>query len=239
MRCFAWTALLFMATPAFAQMTMPLPAPQDDATVLHLSEFAERVMKQDRIVVSLRAEAAGSEARRVQDEINRRMNAALERVRKEAAIKAETRGYWVSQERPANQAPRWRGQQTLILTSLDMAAALALAGELQQGGLIMSGLSFELAPETARAAEGELTTEAINRLRERTDRIAASMNMAVKNIRNIRVGQVGGQMPPRPMMAFQRGAETASSSPPVGEPGDTAVRVNVEAEVVLVPRGRP
>lgn len=238
MRSLAWAAFLFLAAPALAQTTVPLPSPQEDATVLHLSEFAERVIKQDRIVVTLRAEAAGTEASRVQSEINRRMTAALERARNETAIRAETRGYWVSQERPANAPPRWRGQQTLILTSLDTVATLALAGELQQGGLIMSGLNFELARETARAAEDELTAEAIKRLRERTERVALTMNLAVKNIRDLRVGQVGGQMPPR-TMAFQRAEAAGGAAPPVGEPGDTTVRVNVDAEVVLIPRGRP
>lgn len=237
MRAFAWTVFLLLATPALAQTSVPLPPPED-ATVLHLSEFAERIIKQDRIVLQLRAEATGGDAGRVQAEINRRMTAALERVRGETAVRAETRGYWVSQERPANTPPRWRGQQTLILTSRDVAVTLTLAGELQQGGLIMSGLSFELAPETARAAEDELTAEAIKRLRERTERVAQTMGMTVRNMRDLRIGQVGGQMPPRPMMRAEAAA-AGGAPPPAGEPGDTTVRVNVDAEVVLIQRARP
>jgi predicted secreted protein len=111
---------------------------------------------------------------------------------------------------------------------------LALAGELQQGGLAMSGMNFDLLPETARAAEDELTAEALKRLRERAARVAAAMALNIRNIRDVRVGQVGGQMPPRPMMT--RAEAAGSAAHPVAEAGETAVRATVDAEVVLVPR---
>lgn len=225
--------LILLSLPVAAQAPLPVPGARDDsATVLHLGEFAERTLRQDRLTVQLRAEASGPDAARVQAEINRRMTAALDASRRISAVRAETRGYWVNQERPQNQAPRWRGQQTLVLTSTDTAAALALAGELQQSGLLMSGMHFDLSPEATRAAEDELTAEAIRRLRERTDRVAATMNMQVRNIRDMRVGQAGGGGP-RPMMMR---AEAASAAPPVAEPGETVVRVSVDAEIVLAPR---
>lgn len=226
-------AIMLLVGTAAAQTT----APRDDGTtVLHLGEFAERVLRQDRLAVQLRAEVTGPDAARVQADINRRMAAALDKARTAAGVRAETRGYWVHQERPQNAPARWRGQQMLVLTSDDAAAVLALAGELQQGGLVMSGMNFDLAPETARAAEDELTVEALKRLRERAARVAAAMDLAVRNIRDLRVGQVGGQMPPRPMMMR---AEAAAAPPPVAEPGETTVRVNVDAEIVLAPRSPP
>lgn len=231
---FAFCVLL-LAAPAAAQTA----APRDDGTtVLHIGDFAERVLRQDRLTIQLRAEVTGPDAARVQGEINRRMTAALERARDVKSVRAETRGYWVHQERPQNAPVRWRGQQMLVLTSGDTAAALALAGELQQNGLVMSGMNFDLSPETARAAEDELTAEALKRLRERAARVAAAADLSVRNIRDLRVGQVGGQMPPRPML-MQAEARAAAASPPAAEPGETTVRVNVDAEIILAPRGKP
>jgi uncharacterized protein len=229
---------LLLSLPAAAQTPLPMPGARDDgSTVLHLGEFAERTLRQDRLTVQLRAEASGPDAARVQSEINRRMTAALEQARRISTVRAETRGYWVNQERPANQAVRWRGQQMMVLTSTDTPAALALAGELQQAGLVMSGMNFDLSPEATRAAEDELTAEAIRRLRERTDRVATTMGLQVRNIRDLRVGQAGGGSGPRPMM--MRAEAAGGPAPPVAEPGETTVRVSVDAEVVLAARSHP
>lgn len=228
----------FLVAPALAQTPQPVPGVRDDSvTALHLSEFAERTLRQDRLTAQLRAEATGTDAARVQAEINRRMTAALEAARRVSSVRAETRGYWVNQERPANQAPRWRGQQTLVLTSTDTAAVLALAGELQQAGLVMSGMHFDLSPEATRAAEDELTAEAIRRLRERTERVATTMGLHVRNMRELRVGQAGSGGGPRPMM--MRAEAASAAAPPVAEPGETVVRVSVDAEIVLGSRARP
>jgi predicted secreted protein len=219
-------------------MAQTPPAARDDGgTVLHLGEFAERILRQDRLTVNLRVEASGPDASRVQGEINRRMTAALEQARRVPAVRAETRGYWVNHERPQNAPARWRGQQMLVLISTDTAAALALADELQQAGLIMSGMHFDLSPEATRAAEDELTAEAIRRLRERIERVAATMGQPVRHIRDLRVGQAGGGPGPRPMM--MRAEATSSAAPPVAEPGETTVRISVDAEAVLAPRTRP
>lgn len=234
MRALAIALSILLSLPAAAQTP---PAAPDGSTVLHLGEFAERTLRQDRLTVQLRVEASGPDAGRVQGEINRRMTAALEQARRAPAVRAETRGYWVNHERPQNAPARWRGQQMLVLTSTDTAATLALAGELQQGGLIMSGMSFDLSPEATRAAEDELTTEAIRRLRERVERVAATMNLQVRHIRDLRVGQAGGGQGPRPMM--MRAEAAAAAAPPVAEPGETTVRVSVDAEAVLIPRARP
>lgn len=226
-------AIVLSAGSAAAQA--PAPAPRDEGTtVLHLSEHAERVLRQDRLTIQLRADVSGPDAARVQTEINRRMTAALERTRAVAGVRAETRGYWVNQERPQNAPARWHGQQMLVLTSGEAATALALAGELQQSGLVMSGLHFDLSPQAARAAEDELTVEALKRLRERAGRVAAALDLAVRRLRDVRVGQVGGQMPPRPVL--MRAEAASAAAPPVGEPGETTVRVSVDAEVILAPR---
>jgi predicted secreted protein len=166
------------------------------------------------------------------------MTAALDRARAVPSVRADIRGYWVSQERLNNAPLRWRGVQMMTLTGADSGALLALAGELQQGGLVMSGMSYDLAPETTRAAEDELTAEALQRLRDRANRVAAAMGLSVRSFRDVRVGNVGGDRPPRPVM--MREAMAASTMPPpVAEPGETTVQVTVEADVVLGPATRP
>jgi predicted secreted protein len=212
--------------------------PPEDATVLHLSESAQRVLRQDRLSLQMRAEITGPDATKVQTEINRRMTAALERARTAPSVRADARGYWVQQERPEKGAAQWRGTQTLGLTGPDSGALLVLAGELQQAGLLLTNLSYEVAPDTARAVEDELTAEAVKRVRERADRVATTMGLTVRGFREIRVGNVNSNPGPRPMMA-RMAPSAASAPPPVAEPGETTVQVTVEADVLLAPRARP
>jgi predicted secreted protein len=231
---------VFCATLAVATLMIALPAsaaPQDidqGLTVLHLSESADRAIRRDRIRAQLRVEATGGNAKQVQAEINRRMSGALEKVKAVAGIKPETGGYSVYEERQQNVASRWRGSQGLTLLDRDFAELLAIVGDLQNDGVAVSSLSFELLPETARGAQDELTTEALKRLSDRAERIAADLHLAIVRYRDIKVGNVGGDRP-IPIRAMTMAGAAAPSASPVAEAGDTIVQVSVDAEVVLGP----
>jgi uncharacterized protein len=226
----------FAASAVAAIAAEPDNAP-DSATVLHLSETADRQIPRDRLHAQLRVDATGAGARQVQAEINKRMASAVDRARAVAGIKIETGGYSVYEDRQPNVAVKWRGSQTLSLTGSDFAQVLALAGDLQGDGLAVSGMVFELAPETARAGQDELTTEALRRLRQRAERIAADLQMTVLRLRSVRVGNVGGDQPQFPfqMRAMTAPAAAMKMPDPVAEGGDARVQVSVEADVLLMP----
>lgn len=228
------------ATLAVAMLMVALSAaaaPQDidqGLTVLHLSESADRAIRRDRLRAQLRVEATGSNAKQVQAEINRRMTTALEKVKAVAGIKPETGGYSVYEERQQNVASRWRGSQGLTLLDRDFSELLAIVGDLQSDGLAVSSLSFELLPETARGAQDELTTEALKRLSDRAERIAADLHLAIVRYRDIKVSNVGGDRR-MPFGAMAMAAGATQSPPPVAEAGDAIVQISVDAEVVLGP----
>jgi predicted secreted protein len=227
MRRLALALLLLAPGLAFAQTSAP------GETLLTLRESAERELPQDRLVASLRVEATAPTAAAVQAEVNRRMEAALARAKTVAGVRVETHGYWTHEERPAGQPRRWRGQAGLQLSGADTAALLALAGGLQESGLAMSGMRFELTPAAARAAQDELTAEALTRLRARGDKAAEALGLRVTGLRHVRVGDTSGEAPrPRPMM---RATAASADATPVAEPGTTTVRVEVEADLVLAP----
>ena len=219
------------AGPGEAQTT----APQDSATTLHLEERAERMVPRDRLRAVLRVDATGADPGKLQGEINRRMAAALDRARGAAGITVATGGYAVYQERPDPKAPpRWHGTQSLSLVGRDAAAVLALTGALQQDGLVIGALSYELSSEAARSVEDELTATALARLRERGARIAAALNLAVERLRDLRVGNATGTQPvPRAAMSAMKA--DAPMPLPVAEPGEATVSITVDADLVLAP----
>jgi len=200
------------------------------ATVLHLSQTAERTLARDLLRVELRVEETGSDPRAVQTAINRRMTAALDRARQAEGVRVETGSYHVGEERPTNRAPTWRGRQSMILKSKNADSTLKLVGALQSDGLSTASLGYEVSPETVRSAQDDLTAEALAALDRRAASIAAATHLAVLRYRDLRVGNAETEGRPVPRFG---GAAMAAGAPPVAEPGEAVVRVNVEAELLL------
>jgi uncharacterized protein len=210
----------------------------DDAdrnlTVLHLSASAEKSVKRDLLVVQMRVEVSDPDPIRIQGEINRLMAVALDHARAVAGVKLQTGSYAVYQEQGQKEPERWRGSQGLSLSGGNFGEVLALAGELQNDGLVMSGLFFELTPDAARKEEEELTGEALKRLRQRADRIAGDLSMSVRRFRDIRIG-TAGNIRPHPMVTRARamGAAVVPIAPPAGEAGEADIEISVDADILL------
>lgn len=219
----AIAVVLFASMPALAQDVDP------QMTVLHLSQTAERSVIRDLLRIELRVEETGADARSVQAAINRRMAAALERAKQVQGVRVETGSYNVGEERPQNGPTRWRGSQSVILTGKDADSMLKLAGVLQSDGLSTSSLTYDVAPETVRGAEEDLTAEALAELDHRAASIADRMHLAVVRFRDVRVGnaETGGRPVPR--------LAAMAVAAPVAEPGEATVRVTIEAELLLAP----
>ncbi len=96
-------------------------------------------------------------------------------------------------------------------------------------------MGYRLTPQAARAAEDELTTEALGRLRERANRIADLMEMTIVRIGQVSVGNVLGDQPRPEGMAMMRQA-VPMAAPPIAEAGETMVQVRIEAYVLLTPK---
>jgi predicted secreted protein len=213
---------LASAPPALAQN------PDQGFTVLHLSQSAERKIVRDLLRVELRVEETAPDPRTVQSAINRRMAAALDRAKQAQGVRVETGSYSVGEERPPNGPARWRGSQSVILTSKDADTTLKLAGTLQSEGLSIAALIYEVSPDTVRAAQDDLTAEAFAALDGRAASIAANMHLAALRYRDLRVGNA--ETDGRPVPRF---AAMAAAPAPVAEPGEAVVRVTIDAELLL------
>lgn len=222
-------ALLPLAAPVLAQ-------DEDAPTKLVLNETATREVEQDTLVAVVTARHEAPDAREAQRAVNQAMAAALEATEAVEGIQRSTGGYRVYQEYDREGRPlRWIAEQDLQLKAREPARLLELVGDLQESGLILNGLSYQLSTEARRALENELTLEAIERLRARAERIAAAMQMRIERIDKLQVGGVADQPPVRPMFEA-RMADTASMPPPAALPGTETVDVAIEAEVALAPQ---
>jgi len=223
--------LLAIGFILFAAGAAPAQPADQQMTVLHLSQTAERSVLRDLLRIDLRVEETGADPLAIQSSINRRMAAALDRAHQAQGVRVETGSYGVNEERPQTGPSRWRGSQSLILRSKAADAALKLAGALQSSGLLMSSMAYETSPETVRGAEEDLTAEALAALDRRAASIAEHMHLAVLGYRDLHVGNAGTEGRPVP-----RFAAAAMAAAPVAEPGEATIRLTIEAELLLSPR---
>jgi predicted secreted protein len=219
--------LLALAAPAQGQ--------EPARTTLLLSETAAREVEQDTLVAVLAVRSEAAAPRTAQAAVNQAMSAAVERARAVPAVRAATGGYRVYQQLDRDGQPKgWLAEQDLRLTSKEAAPLLELAGALQQDGLLLNGLSYQLSDEVRRKVEDDLALEAIAALRRRADEVAASLAMQVERIATLRVGEEGGEVPIRPMM--RASMAEAAPAPPTALPDVETVSTRVQAELVLAPR---
>jgi uncharacterized protein len=225
LNCLFLALLVWPPAGAFAQAPL---------TRLYLQESASRDVEQNVLVATVQAHAEAASPAEAQVDVNEAMAAAIERVRTAAEIRAATGSYSVYERRDQdNQPVGWVADQDLRLTSKDPAALLELAGSLQEMGLNLIGLGWQVDDDTRRKVQDELTIQAIATLRQRAQAIAESVDMQVANIDTLRVG--AAMEGPRPMMAM-RADTMAEAAPPTALPDLETIQSHVEAEITLTPR---
>ncbi|TQF84483.1 DUF541 domain-containing protein [Elioraea sp. Yellowstone] len=219
----ALVVLLALAAPLRAQETL-----------LRLAESAERTVLPDELHATLRATASGNSAAAVQQEVNRRMAAALERARAVPGVTAATGAYW--SWRSGERGQTWSATQELRLTATAAAPTLLeLVGTLQGQGMTIGELGYQVSRPLARATREAVTEEALAGLRARAERLAAALGMSFAGFREVRVDAPHRAPPPMPRAMMASRAE-ASAPPPSAEPTEVPIGATVEGDAVLKPR---
>src|SRR5437667_12066536 len=114
----------FLLTLGFISGVPLAQVTEQQTTVLHLSQTAERSVLRDVLRIELRVEEIGADPLAIQSAINRRMAAALDRAQQVQGVRVETGAYGVGAERPQSGASRWRGTAWPIATSNAAGATL-------------------------------------------------------------------------------------------------------------------
>src|SRR5215472_15481860 len=93
---YAAFVVALIGPPALAQAPVaPLP---ENATLVHLSEPAQRLVARDELRATLRVEAVDADAAKLQADVNRRLAAALAKAKSVTTLRVETSGYSVYPE---------------------------------------------------------------------------------------------------------------------------------------------
>ena len=217
------------ASIALAAMLACSPALAD--TILHLDDTETVMAHPDELVATLRAEATAAHASAAQQLVNQAMEAALTRAKQIAGVTAATQGYTAWQ---ATQPQRWLASQTLTLRSHDGPALLGLVGELQQRGLAIDALAWQLSREATRSARDQAMREALSALRGRAEDAAGLLGLHFSAFQKVSIAM--SQPPPMMPRAMMAATMAAAPMPPSAEAEDIPVSATAEADAILVPK---
>ncbi len=236
------TLLLAAGLPALPVSALAQPAGHaamhemhERATILSLSETAEREVTPDLLRARFAAEASADSAAKAQSQVNAALEKAVAKL-KQTGLLVATGGYntWEEQPRGNDGKPtgpvRWRANAQLTVSSKDSAKLLEVTGGLQQDGLLLQGLGFEVSRELRRSLEDELTKEALARLKTRAELAATALGQSFDGWKQVRVGS--GPMPQPRMMQMAMSAKVAMAAP-VAEPGSQTVSLTVDGDARL------
>ena len=229
----AWAAVAALPLPSLAAGDLAVGA-ANPSTVSVAGAATTRVAN-DRMQATLRYEAENASATVAGHEVNARMAKALAIAKGVAGIETRSVGYNTWQSWEKNKPGKWRVSQSIQLTGADFPALAALVTRLQdEQGLLVSGITFSMAPETRRKAEDGLTREAIRSWQQRAALAADALGFASWRTGRINVATGDAFIGPRPEMMMRAAPAGAAAAPPVSvEPGSTELTVTVTGDAVL------
>jgi predicted secreted protein len=201
-------------------------------TVLNLNETAERKIEQDRLSASLVIDEKALNATEAQATVNKKMEEALKLTKKYPDVKVSTGYYNVWQE--ANNGV-WHGRQSIEMNSGNSKQALELIGQLQKQGLQAQGVNYYLSEEAQKALNDMLTTEALQKLKARADKMATTLGLKVARFAEINPGyNYQPYYRAMPMMAMAKGGMEADAMvAPAADANEQTVSVTINARVYL------
>ena len=224
-----------MKLAAALALTASFATPAAADTVLRMSETARVMVHPDELVAALGPEAVAATPAEAQAQVNAAMARAVALARQTAGVAVTTGFYsvWPQPRGSSSTAGRqdWRASQTLDLRGHDGVALLTLVGALQQQGMAVSQLGWQVEAETARRTRAEATKQALGSLRARAEEAAGILGLHFDSFREVRLDSAQPQ--PMPMMRAMPMSARAASPPPTAEAEEVPVEASVEADVVL------
>jgi predicted secreted protein len=225
-------AAMLASTPAAAQEMQLLPEGQ---TMVSLSVTERTTVPQDTLQASLRIEATDKDAKALQDNINKAMAAALKAAKASKDVKTSTGHYGVYQYTESSNgrsSKLWRGSQSIELESKDSEAILTLAGDIQEMGFAMSGLSYSLSNAKADEVRDGLMESALTRARAKAERAAKALGKSEVDIAQVNVDANTSYNAPMPVMRMQAMSAKADMADPSAEAGESEVTLTVTIHAV-------
>lgn len=199
-------------------------------TLLRLSVTATVTAMPDELVAQLNAQADAATAGAAQQQVNEMVAKALDAAKPLSAVTASTTNYSVWHETDPKDV--WHASQGIALHSHDGAGLLSLVGQLQQDGLAVGDLSWQLSPALSEKTYEQAMAKALDLLTARAKTVAGLMHLSVNGFRSVNVGEDAAP-PPHPVMMRMMATASEAKTPPNAQADEMTVSATVSGEAKL------
>jgi predicted secreted protein len=163
---------------------------KEDGTYLNLSVTETKQVEPDILIANLRYESESESAKEVQNKINQMMKKALSVAEKKENIEVSTEQYSVYKfskpvKQGATEKELWKGSQSIVIKSKSTEDILALSGQLQEIGLVMSDLHYEVSIAKIEETRTSMVENAINKLLSHAKRVAGIIGLKEVKIKTL------------------------------------------------------
>lgn len=196
---------------------------------VHVQAQVERDIPNNEMQTLLVSEHQGKNATAMSKQVNKDIQWAVGRIKRNSAIEVSTRAYQTYPIYRESDVVGWRVSQEIQLKSQDMAAMSEMIGELQEK-LQVRQMHFSANKESRDKIENELIEEAMEAFKRRASIIQKHMDEKDYRIVNIHINS-NSQRPQ--LMHAQRGRMKTMemASAPTVEAGTSKITVNVTGSV--------
>ena len=217
---------LFVSYSAYAH------EPAKSYNQISLDATASADVDNDTMIVSLYAQEEGSKATTLSNNVNKRINWAVQQLKQHQDIKVETENYSTTPVYKKNQIVAWRVKQSLKLESTNMSLMSEMLGGLQQQ-LNLGGISFDVSRDKREQETKKLIDQALSAYNERATQIANKLQSASYKIVTMHVSTTTSPIQHRVRSSAAMMSEASSVVSPKMEAGDRTLSVRVNGTIEL------
>ena len=221
--------LLATSGPAAAQTPGDRGLADPGPPSLHLSATETSKIAPDELVATMLAIATAPRALPAQQQVNALVAKTKDLTDKAKGIKTAFQGYSVTfvDEKPQH----WIAQQAVEVRGANGEDVLNIVGQLQEGGLSITSLGWQVSQDRAQKAQRAATIEALHKLREEANDAARALGVEVDRFQHVDLSEEPRVVP------FMRGgmqmAATIAMPTPVSTPEEQDITATVSADVLL------
>lgn len=223
---FLFIVALFVSYSAYAH------EPVKSYNQISLDATASADVDNDTMIVSLYAQEEGSKATTLSNNVNKRINWAVQQLKQYQDIKVETESYSTTPVYKKNQIVAWRVKQSLKLESTNMSLMSEILGDLQQQ-LNLGGISFDVSRDKREQETKKLIDQALSAYNERATQIANKLQSASYKIVTMHVSTTTSPIKHRVRSSAAMMSEASSVVSPKMEAGDRTLSVRVNGTIEL------
>lgn len=199
---------------------------------INLSATAQGKAVNDVLVAVLYQRMEGPTAEPLAAEVNQAIAEALATAKKIPEVTVQTLDYQTFPTYQNQKVTGWSVRQSIRLESKNMEKLSTLIGEMQKS-LKVESIGYQVSPETLRATEDGLMSEAMKAFQQRAELITRELGR--KRYRLVALDVNTQNSMPRPFHANARAMamDAAPSAPPAIEAGEQPVTVNLQGTIEL------